>query len=168
MNEVVVEADEPQVVESFKENIVFENVDFKYQEDGNSILSDINVTVPTGTVLALVGETGSGKSTMANLLARFYDPIAGKVLLDGIDLKELEIDIVRFDQHYGKKITDKGYQSLLRGLNLSAHFLGVKTWIRMIEDEEAKLMAESIGVDYIQGKAIGNIVPIEEIYNEIR
>ncbi len=95
MNEVVVEADEPQVVESFKENIVFENVDFKYQEDGNSILSDINVTVPTGTVLALVGETGSGKSTMANLLARFYDPIAGKVLLDGIDLKELEIASLR-------------------------------------------------------------------------
>lgn len=95
MNEVVVEASDPLIMESFNDSIVFENVDFQYQENGNLILSNINVTVPAGSVLALVGETGSGKSTMANLLARFYDPTSGKVMLDGVDLKELEIASLR-------------------------------------------------------------------------
>ena len=95
MNEVIVESEDPKIVDSFSTSIIFEKVDFKYQDDGNSVLTDIDVTVPAGTVLALVGETGSGKSTMANLLARFYDPTGGKVLLDGVDLKELEIASLR-------------------------------------------------------------------------
>ena len=78
-------------------------------------------------------------------------------------LKELDIDLVRFDQRYGKQIEDKGYQGLLRGLNVSAHYLGIKTWIRTIEDSESEMLAESIGIDYIQGKQIGMIAPIEEI-----
>ncbi len=95
MNEVVVEADAPKIMESFSDSIVFKDVDFRYQEDGPEVLSNINVSVPAGSVLALVGETGSGKSTMANLLARFYDPTAGEIMLDGVDLKELEIASLR-------------------------------------------------------------------------
>ncbi len=95
MNEVVEESANSIKVEEFKKSIIFDHVDFKYQEDGKSILNDINVDIPAGSVLALVGETGSGKSTMANILARFYDPTDGKVLIDGIDLKEMEISSLR-------------------------------------------------------------------------
>ncbi len=78
-------------------------------------------------------------------------------------LKELGVDIMRFDLHYGKEIKQRGYQQLLKGLNMSAQLLGAKTWVRMIEDEEAMAIAESIGVDFIQGNQIGRIAPLEEI-----
>ena len=76
-------------------------------------------------------------------------------------LKELQVDLVRFDQRYGKQIKEKGYQSLLRGLTISAQQLGVKTWVKMIEDYEAKEIADMVGVDFLQGNYLGKIVPLE-------
>ncbi|MEA3373084.1 MAG: EAL domain-containing protein [Campylobacterota bacterium] len=78
-------------------------------------------------------------------------------------LKALSVDLVRFDVNYGKQIKEPGYQGILKGLNLSAQVLGVKTWVKMIEDAEAMRVAESIGVNFIQGNYIGKIAPLEEI-----
>ncbi|MDH5298008.1 MAG: ABC transporter ATP-binding protein/permease [Desulfobulbaceae bacterium] len=66
----------------------FEDVTFGYQPD-HPILVDLNLTVPTGETVAIVGATGAGKSTIINLLERFYDPDRGRVLLDNIDLRDL-------------------------------------------------------------------------------
>ena len=67
-----------------KGNITFENVSFGYK-DGEHVLKDFRLEVKAGETIALVGETGSGKSTIVNLACRFYEPTKGKVLIDGID-----------------------------------------------------------------------------------
>ncbi len=76
-------------------------------------------------------------------------------------LRELDIDAVRFDQMYTKKLSNQKYRSVIEGFNLMAHSNGVKTWVRMIEDEEHKLLAKNVGADYLQGK---HIAPLEKIY----
>ncbi|SER60543.1 ATP-binding cassette, subfamily B [Streptomyces sp. yr375] len=68
--------------------VVFDEVAFGYRT-GGEILPRFDLTLPAGQTVAVVGSTGAGKSTLAKLLARFYDPSAGRVLLDGVDLREL-------------------------------------------------------------------------------
>ena len=93
--------DTPEVIEKFgdsfrprKENwpeikgeIEFVHVDFKYQ-DGEQVLSDFNLHVNAGETIALVGPTGAGKSTVVNLVCRFYEPTGGQILIDGVDYRE--------------------------------------------------------------------------------
>ena len=75
-------------------DVRFENVTFGY-EPGRAILDGFTLDIPSGTSVALVGGTGSGKTTAAALLARFYDPQFGRVLVDGIDVRELRVDDLR-------------------------------------------------------------------------
>ena len=67
----------------------FEDVGFRYGPDGPWTLRDIDLEVPPGTTLALVGETGSGKTTLAYLLARLYDVDEGRVAIDGVDVRDM-------------------------------------------------------------------------------
>ncbi|MGY1795880.1 ABC transporter ATP-binding protein [Geodermatophilus sp. SYSU D00525] len=69
----------------------WEGVDFTYPDGARPALRGVDVAVPAGTTLALVGETGSGKSTMASLVARLADPTAGRVTIDGLDLRDLRL-----------------------------------------------------------------------------
>jgi ATP-binding cassette subfamily B protein len=69
----------------------FEDVTFSYPGSSTAALAGVNLDVPAGTSLALVGETGSGKSTIAALIARLYDPAAGRVTIDGIDVRDLKL-----------------------------------------------------------------------------
>jgi ATP-binding cassette subfamily B protein len=74
----------------------FEHVGFRYPDGPRAALSDVDVTVPAGSSLALVGATGSGKSTLASLVARLNDPTTGRVLIDGIDVRDLALaDLAR-------------------------------------------------------------------------
>ncbi len=68
--------------------IVFDRVDFRYELEGADVLKDINLTIAKGNLVAIVGPTGTGKSTLVNLIPRFYDPTKGRILFDGIDLKD--------------------------------------------------------------------------------
>jgi len=68
-------------------NISFQHVSFAYKE-GEEVLSDFNLAVKTGETIALVGETGSGKSTIVNLACRFFEPTEGRILIDGVDYRE--------------------------------------------------------------------------------
>ena len=68
--------------------IEFKNVSFSYK-DGEKILDNFNLKVNSGEAIALVGETGSGKSTIVNLLCRFYEPTSGEILIDGINYKDM-------------------------------------------------------------------------------
>lgn len=75
-------------------DLSLEGVSFAYG-DGPEVLHDVNVVIPAGQTLALVGETGAGKTTIARLVARFYDPTRGKVLLGGVDLRRLRTPDLR-------------------------------------------------------------------------
>ena len=89
------EIDNPKPISDFKKEIVFENVSFAYNESDNNILNGVSFSLKKGKMVAVVGETGSGKTTMANLLARFYDVSSGRVTIDGIDVKDLKIHDMR-------------------------------------------------------------------------
>jgi ATP-binding cassette subfamily B protein/subfamily B ATP-binding cassette protein MsbA len=78
---------------SFENKIVYENVWFKYQE--NWVIKGVNLTIPRGKTVALVGQSGSGKSTMADLLPRFYDIQKGGICIDGLDIREANVRDVR-------------------------------------------------------------------------
>ena len=71
----------------FKGQVDFEHVDFAYKEN-EPVLSDVNIHVEAGTMVALVGATGSGKTTIINLIARFYDPTSGAIRIDGTDIRQ--------------------------------------------------------------------------------
>ena len=71
---------------SFCRSIAFEHVSFSYVP-GREVLSDINLEVPKGKMIALVGQSGSGKTTLTDLVPRFYDPVAGAVTMDGVDIR---------------------------------------------------------------------------------
>lgn len=78
----------------FKKEITFENVNFEY-ESGKATLQNINTTIPFAETVGLVGESGAGKSTFANLLLRLYEPNEGCILFGGIDIKEFDIKELR-------------------------------------------------------------------------
>ncbi|TXG35255.1 ABC transporter ATP-binding protein [Seonamhaeicola maritimus] len=71
----------------FSSEIEFKNISFKYEDD--YVLKDFSLTIPKGKTVALVGQSGSGKSTIANLITRFYDVNKGQILIDGIDIRDL-------------------------------------------------------------------------------
>lgn len=77
-------------VPKLKGNIEFLNVGFQYK-DGEKVLDNFNLSVKSGETIAIIGETGSGKTTIANLACRFYQPTEGKILIDGQDYKELPL-----------------------------------------------------------------------------
>jgi subfamily B ATP-binding cassette protein MsbA len=77
----------------FKNSIEFQNVNFAYQE--TNVLNTINLTLSKGKTIALVGPSGGGKSTLADLLPRFYDPSGGQILLDGVDIRNLSLGDLR-------------------------------------------------------------------------
>ena len=89
------ESANPISKKSFDDKIVFDHVDFRFSPEGPEIIHDACFEVPRGSLVALVGETGSGKSTYANLLARFYDPTGGTVTLDGVDLRKIATSDIR-------------------------------------------------------------------------
>jgi ABC-type multidrug transport system fused ATPase/permease subunit len=76
-------------------NIGFENVSFTYPGGDAPALSDVNLFVAAGQIVALVGPSGAGKTTLSNLVARFYDPTSGRVTLDGRDLRDFDVESFR-------------------------------------------------------------------------
>ncbi|MFE2561917.1 ABC transporter ATP-binding protein [Streptomyces sp. NPDC059352] len=92
-------ADEPRDVGSLRGEIAFEDVSFAYGTDADAgedaALTGIDLRIPAGQTVAFVGETGAGKSTLVKLVARFYDPTAGRVTADGTDLRDLDLTAYR-------------------------------------------------------------------------
>ncbi|WP_286904950.1 ABC transporter ATP-binding protein [Clostridium sp. UBA1652] len=87
------DSDNPLFPASLRGNIKFKNVSFKYRKE--EILKNIDLDIPAGSTVALMGTTGSGKTSIINLLGRYYDVSEGKVLIDGIDVRNIKLDILR-------------------------------------------------------------------------
>lgn len=88
----ITEREEPVHLDRVKGEVRFENVEFGYDGKSGPILDGIDVTVPAGGSLAVVGPTGAGKSTLGHLVPRLYDVTGGRVTLDGVDVRDLDFD----------------------------------------------------------------------------
>ncbi|MGI5250446.1 ABC transporter ATP-binding protein [Actinacidiphila glaucinigra] len=88
-------AESPRGVDRLRGEITFRDVHFRYIEEGTEALSGIDLRIPAGQTVAFVGETGAGKSTLVKMVARFYDPTSGAVLVDGQDIRELDLTAYR-------------------------------------------------------------------------
>ena len=91
----VVEKPDAAELSDFQRQIEFQQVSFNYPESGLPVLQRVNLRVGRGEVVALVGPSGSGKSSLVNLIPRFFDPTEGRVLIDGIDIRQLKLDSLR-------------------------------------------------------------------------
>jgi subfamily B ATP-binding cassette protein MsbA len=89
----VKDADDAIVMPEFSREIEFRDIRFGYR--GDEVIKGVNLTIKKGQTVALVGPSGSGKSTLVSLLARFYDPISGEVLIDGVSLKGMTLESIR-------------------------------------------------------------------------
>jgi len=84
-----------RVVRDFEDALVFEDVSFSYEGSQRPVLSDISFTADKGDVLAIVGASGAGKTTLVDLIPRFYEPTAGRIMLDGVDTREITLESLR-------------------------------------------------------------------------
>lgn len=94
--EFIKETDEPEELDPKKKGLVeFKNVGFKYPDSDEEVLSDITFTAEPGKTTAIIGSTGSGKSTVVNLIPRFYDITSGDLLIDGVNIKNIAYSDLR-------------------------------------------------------------------------
>ncbi|PLW97443.1 MAG: antibiotic ABC transporter ATP-binding protein, partial [Marinilabiliales bacterium] len=91
--EVIEEKPNAIAINTFKKEVVYRNVGFQYANE--PVLNGVNLTIEKGKLIALVGESGGGKSTMVDLLPRFYDVTSGEILVDGINVKDCKINDLR-------------------------------------------------------------------------
>ncbi|WP_030340162.1 ABC transporter ATP-binding protein [Streptomyces sp. NRRL S-1022] len=88
----ITERERPVRLDHIKGEVRFEDVEFRYDDKGGPVLDGVDVTVPAGGSLAVVGPTGAGKSTLGYLVPRLYDVTGGRVTLDGVDVRDLDFD----------------------------------------------------------------------------
>ncbi len=89
----IVETTNPKSIPAFNDSIELRNVSFKYGD--KKVLDDINIKIPKGKMVALVGSSGAGKSTLADMIPRFHDVSSGEVLIDGVNIKDYKLSDVR-------------------------------------------------------------------------
>ena len=87
--------DNPSHPSTFEKDIVFNDVSFSYTPNSPEVISHFNLTIKKGQFVAIVGQTGSGKSTVANLISRFYDPVSGNITIDGQDMRNIDNTALR-------------------------------------------------------------------------
>jgi subfamily B ATP-binding cassette protein MsbA len=92
-NVTIPEAENPKTISTLNDSIEYRNVTFAYDE--KVVLNNVSLKIEKGKTIALVGQSGSGKTTFVDLLPRFYDVIGGQILIDGIDLRELKLHDLR-------------------------------------------------------------------------
>jgi ABC-type multidrug transport system fused ATPase/permease subunit len=128
-------------------HITMEHVHFSYVPE-TEVLHDVNLDVPAGMTLAFVGRSGAGKTTLANLLMRFYHPDSGRLTIDGHDLRDLKIESLR--SQFGVILQDDSLFSGTIGENLTFGLL------RKVSYEEMEEAARNANIlDFIQSQPLG-------------
>jgi len=94
-NPTIIDADNAIKDVVFNEHISFDNVSFQYEHGESKVLKEIDFSIKKGSIVALVGASGSGKSTIADLIPRFFEPTKGRITLDAIDIKDVRIKSLR-------------------------------------------------------------------------
>jgi ATP-binding cassette subfamily B protein len=110
-------ADTNSAVRSIEGTIEFRNVSFTHKSAATPALGDINLRIPKGTTLAVVGYTGSGKSTLVNLIPRLYDVTQGAVLIDGVDVRKIPLEVLRNNIGYVQQETFLFSDSVLENIS---------------------------------------------------
>lgn len=85
----------PVILPALKGDVIFENVSFRYRDEKVHALHDVNLNIKPNQIVALIGPTGSGKTSVVNLIPRFYDVTKGSIKIDGVDLRELDLKTLR-------------------------------------------------------------------------
>lgn len=93
--DTIIVKENPSNFKDIRGRLEFENVYFKYHSTSRYVLEDINFSIEPGETLAIIGSTGSGKSSLINLISRFYDVTEGKIKIDGINVKDISLDDLR-------------------------------------------------------------------------
>lgn len=119
----------------FRSTIQFEDVSFAYQ-DGSPVLEGIDLEVHRGEVIALVGHSGAGKTTLMNLLMRFYDPTTGRIRIDGMDLRDIRLESLR------RQVSMVAQENVLFSVSIMEN---IKYGARNATDEDA--VAASVAAD---------------------
>ncbi|RDW18417.1 multidrug ABC transporter ATP-binding protein [Oceanobacillus arenosus] len=141
------------VFTDMKGHIEFDHVEFSYEED-RIALHEISLDMKEGETVALVGHTGSGKSTIANLISRFYDPTKGSVKIDGIDLKDVTLDSLRSQISVVLQDTFIFSGTIIENIRFGRP---------NATDEEVMKAAEVVGADdFIQRLSNGYYTEVEE------
>lgn len=89
------ESENPQRLDGFNDKISFEHVSFRYEDGSRDVVKGITIDIPKGRTIAIVGASGAGKSTLVDLIPRFYDPTAGRITIDGVDIKDARVHDLR-------------------------------------------------------------------------
>ncbi len=139
---------EPKSIADPKGEITFEDVWFKYNEDGEQILKDVSFTAKAGETIAIVGATGAGKTTIINLLLRFYDIQKGSIKLDGIDIRELSLNELR--SNFGLVLQDNALFSgtILENITLGNPDISREEVIEAAHKVEAHRFIEKLKGSY--------------------
>ncbi|MDQ2704837.1 MAG: ABC transporter ATP-binding protein/permease [Pseudomonadota bacterium] len=141
-----------------REGIVFENVGFRYPETERWAVRGLNFTLKAGEALALVGENGAGKTTIVKLLTRLYDPDEGRILIDGIDLRDIAVDDLR--THIGVI-----FQDFIRYSFTAAENIGVGRI--EAEPDRGRIEAaagQSLAADVIEKLPLGYDQPLGKLF----
>ncbi len=139
--------------EQIRQGIVFERVNFTYPGQTTPVLSDVSFRLAPGECVALVGHNGAGKTTLVKLLLRLYDPTGGRILLDGVDLREYDLGELR--RKMGAIFQDFGRYELTAGENIGLGRLEHLGDPELLRDALAKAGGESLLVDTLLGRELG-------------
>ncbi len=153
--------DPPLKVEHGKQHtIVFENVSFRYPDTEKDVLQNVNMTLDPGESLVLVGLNGAGKTTLLKLLTRLYDPTEGRILLDGKDLRDYDVqDLYRM---FGIIFQDFGRYAESAGENI--HFGNIHKQVALDELKEAAEASGAAG--FIEAMPAGYQTPLMRIFEQ--
>ena len=133
----IAEPTQPLPLNTFEKEVRYEHVSFAYQKD-RPVLNDISLTIPRGKMIALVGQSGSGKTTMADLLPRFYDVTEGRITIDGKDLRDVRTyDLRALMGNVNQEailFNDTFYNNITFGVDTSLPAPDGKTWQQAVEE----------------------------------